>query len=282
MTNRVSVIIPIYNDYDKLEAVLEGFINQSYKNLEILIVDDGSEYIDNDLIENYSMKFQDFKFISQKENKGRSFTRNTGIKASTGDILLFNDADRIPEQNMVKDHVNTLSNDNKIISIGAIIDRFTLNENTYFDRPNSYFNVVEKLYNKLGVSKSDLVWLSTFSGNMAILSNEVVTFDEEFDRWGFEHFELGFRLFENGYQFKLNKKAKNFHLVHTRDKNFYKESIEDSYEIFYRKHPVESVKLLRKFLDGEISLIDYEKKATGKTTIEQQLGENYFNKIINF
>ena len=89
---KISVIIPVYNVEEFLEECLISVVNQTYKDLEIICVNDGS--LDNGLkiLEKYAKKDKRIKVISQ-ENKGLSGARNTGIKNSEGELIAFVDSD---------------------------------------------------------------------------------------------------------------------------------------------------------------------------------------------
>lgn len=88
----ISVIIPVYNVSDYLRQCLESVINQSYPNLEIIIVNDGS--IDDSLIicEEYQLKDSRIKLINQ-DNAGVSAARNKGVDIAKGNFILFLDGD---------------------------------------------------------------------------------------------------------------------------------------------------------------------------------------------
>jgi glycosyltransferase involved in cell wall biosynthesis len=109
----VSIIIPIYNYGLKLEKTLLSVFNSNYKNIEIIIVDDGStdEYVINKLnsIQNHS----NIKIIKQ-ENSGPSSARNIGIKNSSGDFILPLDGDDEIHPDYIQICVNILKNNKKI------------------------------------------------------------------------------------------------------------------------------------------------------------------------
>lgn len=92
MNNLVSVIIPIYNTENYLESCIESVLNQTYQNLEIILVDDGS--LDNSptICDSFSEKDNRVKVI-HKENEGLGFTRNCGLKYATGMYISFLDSD---------------------------------------------------------------------------------------------------------------------------------------------------------------------------------------------
>lgn len=84
----VSVIIPCYNHGKYLETAVDSVRSQSYKNVEVIIVDDGSV----DDTSTIARKMQEVQYVFQ-ENKGLSAARNIGLKHSKGDYLVFLDAD---------------------------------------------------------------------------------------------------------------------------------------------------------------------------------------------
>ncbi len=89
---KISIIVPIYNVEKYLSKCIESLINQTYKNLEIILVDDGSPDKCPEICDKYSELDERIVVIHQK-NKGLSEARNQGIKKSTGDFLLFVDSD---------------------------------------------------------------------------------------------------------------------------------------------------------------------------------------------
>lgn len=92
MSTLVSVIIPIYNAEKYLKNCLDSIVNQTYKNLEIILIDDGSKDGSADICREYAEKDDRIIFIS-RENRGVSATRNQGIDLASGDYYSFIDAD---------------------------------------------------------------------------------------------------------------------------------------------------------------------------------------------
>lgn len=88
----ISVIIPVYNVSKYLKQCMDSILNQTYKNLEIILVNDGSTDNSLELCEDYQRLDARIVLISQ-ENKGLAGARNTGIAAATGTYLMFVDSD---------------------------------------------------------------------------------------------------------------------------------------------------------------------------------------------
>lgn len=91
---KISVIVPIYNMDKYLENCIDSIINQTYKELEIILVDDGSTDNSGEICDEYSKHYSNV-FTIHKKNEGLSSARNTGLDYSTGEIISFVDSDDI-------------------------------------------------------------------------------------------------------------------------------------------------------------------------------------------
>lgn len=98
-TYKVSVIVAAYNIEKYIARCLDSILNQTYKNLEIIVVNDGSSDNTGEIIDKYSEKDIRIKVI-HKENSGVSSSRNKGIDMSTGDYIGFVDGDDTIEPDM--------------------------------------------------------------------------------------------------------------------------------------------------------------------------------------
>lgn len=90
---KVSIIIPSYNSQDYLERCLDSVVNQVYKNIEIIIIDDASTDRTKEIIKKYAEKDARIIPFYQTINKGVSASRNVGLRASTGEYIMFVDSD---------------------------------------------------------------------------------------------------------------------------------------------------------------------------------------------
>src|SRR5699024_1200447 len=94
----ISVIIPIYNKEEYLDECINSVVNQTYKNLEIILVNDGSTDRSEVIINKWYKKDDRIVFLNQ-ENKGVSSARNKGISKANGEYVFFIDADDRLEDN---------------------------------------------------------------------------------------------------------------------------------------------------------------------------------------
>lgn len=107
---KVSVIIPVYNSSKYLKECIDSVLNQTYKNLEVIIVDDKSTDNSIDIINSY--KDKRMKLIRLKKNSGVSICRNKGIESSCGDYISFIDSDDYWDLDKIKKQVKFIeSND---------------------------------------------------------------------------------------------------------------------------------------------------------------------------
>lgn len=103
--NLVSVIIPVYNAEKYIERAVASVLSQSYKNLEIILVDDGSKDNSSRIIDRLARDNTNIKVI-HKQNGGSGSARNVGIENSTGNYILFLDSDDFIEVNTIEKLMN--------------------------------------------------------------------------------------------------------------------------------------------------------------------------------
>ena len=92
MTEKITVIVPVYNVENYLEKCLDSLINQTYKNLEIIVINDGSTDNSGIICQEYAQKDNRIVYI-EKENGGQSEARNMGLDRMTGSYVTFVDSD---------------------------------------------------------------------------------------------------------------------------------------------------------------------------------------------
>lgn len=139
----ISVIIPVYNVEKYVNRCVESVLNQTYKNLEIILVDDGSTDNSGKICDNYSKKDKRVRVI-HKKNGGLSDARNAGIDIESGKIISFIDSDDFVELNFIEKLYGWMKNSNADISCCSF--------DLYFENSNKYvlqnFSKIEQKYNK--------------------------------------------------------------------------------------------------------------------------------------
>ena len=96
----ISVIVPVYNVEEYLEECLESIKRQTYTDIEVILVNDGSIDRSKEICERYCEKDSRFKLVSQ-ENKGQSVARNLGMAESKGEFISFVDSDDVLKEDML-------------------------------------------------------------------------------------------------------------------------------------------------------------------------------------
>lgn len=146
MNETISVIIPVYNVEKYIKKCIDSVINQTYKNLEIILIDDGSKDNSPQICDEYAKKDNRIKVI-HKENEGQSVARNLGLDIATGRYIGFVDSDDYIKENMFETLYKNMIKYDADISICNIIKlNETLNENV------EKYNEIE-IYNKNDLMK---------------------------------------------------------------------------------------------------------------------------------
>ena len=107
-----SIIVPVYNVKDYLDECFKSILRQSYKNYEVIIVDDGSTDGSSEICDYYASNYLNFKVIHEK-NAGVSCARNAGLRTCRGDYISFLDPDDIIEDRFLGDMISCIQ-ENKV------------------------------------------------------------------------------------------------------------------------------------------------------------------------
>lgn len=110
---KISIIIPVYNTELFLNKCIDSVLNQTYKNIEIICINDGSTDKSLEILENY--KDERIRIISI-ENHGVSYARNLALDTITGDYVAFVDSDDYVEEDFCKNLLDTLTKNNADLS----------------------------------------------------------------------------------------------------------------------------------------------------------------------
>ncbi len=165
-TPKISVIIPIYNTAKYLPACLDSIINQTYKNLEIILIDDGSTDDSSKIINDYAKKDKRIKTVHQ-ENAGQSAARNKGLDLTTGDYIYFTDSDDEIDLTFLEKHIKSFKKDTSLTVCGIHYKR--LNQDSVND---VYINPLRSRKPKED-KKAYLLYLLAVDGRMYSSTNKL-------------------------------------------------------------------------------------------------------------
>lgn len=112
----ISVVVPVYNVKQYLEKCICSIMKQTYKNIEIILVDDGSTDGSGTICDEYAKKY-DYILAVHKKNGGLADARNYGIEHCNGEYICFIDSDDFITENMIEVLYNNLINNNADVSI---------------------------------------------------------------------------------------------------------------------------------------------------------------------
>ncbi len=115
---KVSIIVPIYNAEKYLKATVESILAQTYKNIELILIDDGSKDLSGAICDEFAEKDDRVKVI-HKQNDGVSMARNDGLNAATGDYIGFVDADDTIKPYMYERLVKAIEKYNAQMAMGS-------------------------------------------------------------------------------------------------------------------------------------------------------------------
>lgn len=121
MKSKVSVVIPNYNASEFIEQCIKSVESQSYKNIEIVIVDDGSTDNSWDIIKSMAQKNRTITCVRQN-NLNASIARNKGIELASGKYVLFLDSDDELFENAIELLVNEIEKEDAELAIGNFVD----------------------------------------------------------------------------------------------------------------------------------------------------------------
>lgn len=120
----VSIIIPVYNVFPYLREALDSVINQTYRELEIIIVDDGSTDGSGRICDEYAERDQRICVIHQ-ENKGLSNARNAGLNRMTGDIVAMLDSDDAYDITFIEELKSAMDLEQADLAVGKYTTHYT-------------------------------------------------------------------------------------------------------------------------------------------------------------
>lgn len=171
----VSVIIPVYNGENYIERCLNSILNQTYTDLEILIINDGSTDRTEDIINRYIEDGKNVRCIYQK-NQGVSIARNLGLKHAKGEYVSFVDSDDFVESTFIEKMYKSAKNNNSDMVVCGHVryyaDNLKKNEVLNYKNENkSIYTQYESINLLLNLSVKGYLWDKLFKREKLIENN---------------------------------------------------------------------------------------------------------------
>ena len=176
----VSVVMPVFNKEKYVKQAIESVLNQTYRNLEIIIIDDKSADNSLSILENYNSIDKRIRLIKHSRNTGVALTRNDGILAAKGEYIALVDADDIWTKDKIAKQVNlmiTQSADITYCSYGYISNDGDISRKAFVVPTTTSFN---KFLSKSVFSCSTIMYKSDIAKKY-LFDNEY--YHEDFVLW---------------------------------------------------------------------------------------------------
>lgn len=183
-TRKVSIIIPVFNTKDYLTRCLQSVCKQTYSNLEIICVDDGSTDGSENIVDEFAKT--DSRVIAiHQENSGESAARNAGLKIATGSYIAFMDCDDWVELDMWENMVKSMEEKNvDLVACGYFMDsdqgsRIAENKKTISDEVFGRRDLLQYVYERDSYrAVTSWLWCKLFRREILYENEKPQLFDE--------------------------------------------------------------------------------------------------------
>lgn len=178
MDEKISIIVPVYNVENYLDKCLESIVNQLYKELEIILIDDGSKDKSYLICKKWEKKDCRIKVIHQS-NRGVSAARNVGLEIATGNYIAFVDPDDIISRDMFSSMIKNMQDNGADIVACGVAERFLNQEERIYKKGENPIKLNKKESINRALMLSDdiggVVWDKLWKRD--VIKN--IRFDEE-------------------------------------------------------------------------------------------------------
>lgn len=236
--DKISIIIPVYNVEKYIHTSIESVLNQTYSNLEIILVDDGTKDNCGKICDEYKKKDNRIKVIHQ-ENMGLAEARNSGMKIATGKYIMFLDSDDFYEKNSCEVLYNEITKRDADFVIGNYIHVDTEGnkwENPLFDaKIYTNFKLSIRDYQKSFFVMNSVVWNKIYKRefiekmNLKFIKGTLAE-DAIFSTFCYVHSSNAYFINDIVYNYRQN--AANSTISTTCTKKYF-EKIDEAYKLIF-------------------------------------------------
>ncbi|TDT67877.1 GT2 family glycosyltransferase [Hypnocyclicus thermotrophus] len=246
---KVSIVIPTYKRADYLERLLLSIKKQSFKDYEIIIIDDNSpnynEY--KIVIDKYSNQFNEFRFLRNKKNRGAPYSRNRGISQAKYDFIALVDDDDEWFPTKLENQIEIFKSSNKKTGIVYTWTKIFQGKELVGEyTPTKEGYLMEEILKECFIP-SPSIMLKKKALIEAGLFDEKMPSCQDWDMWT--------RIISCGYECRVVKKFETIYHKHNRETIGKSKKTLKGYKLYYRKH----WKLFAKKLKNELTLKNFVK-----------------------
>lgn len=219
----ISVIMPIYNVEEYIRQGIESVLNQTYKKLEIILVDDGSKDTSGNICDEYAKKDNRIKVI-HKENGGVSSARNAGINIATGKYIMFIDPDDFFENNACELLYNEIEDKDADYVMANYV--YTNHKGEKWGKTmfsvNNNFEVSMNDYKKALFVMNSVIWNKIFKRDFIEkhklrFIEEILAEDAVFSMYCYAYAEKGYYINDVVYNYRQSRQSKSLSTKCTKD-----------------------------------------------------------------
>ena len=198
MDKKVSVIIPCFNKGEYVKEAIESVINQTYKNIEIVCIDDCSTDNSYETLKELANKYENIILLRNEENKGVVYSRNTAIEKATGEYILPVDADDTIEPTYIEKAAKILD-ENPNIGIVYCKARMFGSINKHWDLPD---------FDKSNILYDNCIFCSALFRKSDFIK---VGMYKDYMQYGYEDYDLWLSFIEQGFEvYRINEILFNY------------------------------------------------------------------------
>jgi glycosyltransferase involved in cell wall biosynthesis len=221
---QISIVIPTHNRSNYLIKILQCLKKNkiNFRNFEIIICDSFSKDSTSAKVKSYKNQneFMNINYVNIFKNL-HSIKRNLGIKFSRGKYIIFIDDDCFPEKDFVKHYHAIFSKEknDKNIFCGSVLYKHNINNQNFlrYRQSRQFFHKKYNYISDQNLDASKIVTMNMGFQNKKVYFNQNIFFNQKFNLYGFEDYELGFRLIKNNYKIKACSPT----VYHNDNRSFY-------------------------------------------------------------
>ncbi len=210
----VSIVIPTYKRKEMCLRLLKSILESSYKNIEIIVVDDASPDGTKEFIEKKFSKVKKLNIFKNKKNLFTAGSRNAGQEKASGDYILFIDDDNVVDKYMIEEMLKVFLNDIKVGEVGPINYSNKIRKKIFWT--GTYRNMfTTKTYHLTKFPKGKQIWETSDVPNAFMVRADIVKKNKiKFvEKYGimYEESDYAYKIRRLGYKVMVSKNAKIYH-----------------------------------------------------------------------